>query len=391
MKQVPRSFPAWIAHFEGGEVTICRLLVIGRVVRAQSDDEVVELPFDGLQIECDGGKNDPISFSHQDYPGFALLTRERSILQEYPFSKHAQTHHQVAEILRRCDDRSRLKATLVFLAGFMVIAILTMNAGGWLLSWAVSRVPKSYELEIGKTTSKEVDEVLLLIKAPTTNAIRKHLSALLERRSSNSYEPKVHIYADPSPNAFVIPGGYFYVSSGLLNMAERPEELIGVLAHEAAHLQRHHGMRILIAHQGHTFLFKWLFGDRSNLLSALSSGANELVNLAYSRELEWEADDAGWNMLVEQGIDPRGLISMFRKFQAADVGESEDPRMLQSHPLLEERIKRLEQKWEGIPKDTRFKPVPDLGWSKTNSPSKEDLMIKWKKLREKLRGKRPLL
>ena len=387
MRQVPKTFPGWISHLEEGGVVFCRLQVIGRVVRAQCDQEVVELPFDGLQIECAGGKNDPICFTNASHPGLALLTQERSILQEYPFSKHARAHHQIVEILRRLDDRSRLKATLAFLAGFILLAVLTMNAGGWLLSWAVSRVPKSYELEIGKTTAKEVDEVLLLIKAPTTNAIRKHLSALLERRSRNSYEPKVHIYLDPAPNAFVIPGGYFYVSSGLLNMAERPEELIGVLAHEAAHLQRHHGLRTLIAHQGHAFLFKWLFGDRSNLLSALSSGANELVNLAYSRELEWEADDAGWNMLVEQGIDPRGLISMFRKFQGADADQSEDPRMLQSHPLLEERIKRLEQKWEDIPKNTRFKPVPTIEWNKTNPPPMLHFMIEMKKL-----GKRqPLL
>lgn len=384
MRQVPKTFPGWISHLEEGQVTICRLQVIGRAVRAECEQEVVELSFDGLQIECAGGKNDPISFANPSQPGLALFTQERSILQEYPFSKHAQTHHQIVEILRRLDDRSRLKATLVFLAGFVLLAVLTMNAGGWLLSWAVSRVPMSYELEIGKSTAKEVDEVLLLIKAPTTNAIREHLSALLKRRARTSYEPKVHIYLDPAPNAFVIPGGYFYVSSGLLNMAEGPEELIGVLAHEAAHLQRHHGLRTLIAHQGHAFLLKWLFGDRRNLLSALSSGANELVNLAYSRELEFEADDVGWNMLVERGIDPRGTIKMFRKLLAEYAAEeAEESKVLRSHPLLEERIRRLEQKWEAIPKDTKFKPVPGLGWSKTNPPSNLHLMIEMKKLGKK--------
>ena len=93
----------------------------------------------------------------------------------------------------------------------------------------------------------------------------------------------------PVPNAFALPGGKVFVLKGLLDKAESPDELAGILAHELGHLKHYDNMRGLIYNGGTSFLIGLLFGDVTGS-SAVIFASRSVVEASYSREAETAAD-----------------------------------------------------------------------------------------------------
>jgi beta-barrel assembly-enhancing protease len=151
----------------------------------------------------------------------------------------------------------------------------------------------------------------------------------------------------------------------MLAMVERPEELLGVVAHEVAHVTHKHGFRQVIASAGPFFIFQVFLGGggQSSAMSAIAGGSAFLVQQSFSQEYETEADDAGWQYLVKANIDPRGMIAVFEKMKNMDAaGNIGDivPKALQSHPDLDKRIARLNAKWKKLPRKTGFTELAKL-------------------------------
>jgi len=167
---------------------------------------------------------------------------------------------------------------------------------------------------------------------------------------------KFHILEYPEPNAFALPGGHIVVTTGLLKLADTPEELLGVIAHESAHVTQRHALRHEISGKGPIYLVQILTGGRSRAVAALAYPSELLAYESFSQEYEREADTVGWNYLVAAGINPHGMIDMFRKLEA-QVGKVKVGRehpAFDSHPALEKRIAWLEAKWEKLPNQTGF-------------------------------------
>ena len=165
------------------------------------------------------------------------------------------------------------------------------------------------------------------------------------------------------PNAFALPGGRIFVFTGLLDRVQKPEELAGVLAHEMAHVTHRHGLRKLISAGGPYYVLRLFVSDKQGVLSVVSAGSQLLVGQAYSRDVEREADAAGWHYLLAANIDPRGLVDFF---QLLTEGENADfiPEMLRSHPATRERIAALNKLWQTTPHPTNFVSLPAF----TNPP-----------------------
>ena len=147
------------------------------------------------------------------------------------------------------------------------------------------------------------------------------------------------------------------VNTGLLEVVKGPEQLAGVLAHEIAHVTQRHGFRKIISAVGPFFLAKLLAGDDRGLLGVIGDGSQFLVRQTYSQAYENEADDVGWQYLVNANIDPRGMINALRALKA----EEEKLRLnksklggLSSHPPTAQRIQRLEAKWKKLKRKTGF-------------------------------------
>ena len=109
-----------------------------------------------------------------------------------------------------------------------------------------------------------------------------------------------------TPNAFALPGGNIYVLGALLDKAEGPDELAGVLAHELGHVAGRDGLRKLLQTGGSSFLLGLLFGDVTGG-AAIVFAAQTLVDSAYSRQAETNADAFAAALMGKLGRSPKPL------------------------------------------------------------------------------------
>ena len=229
-----------------------------------------------------------------------------------------------------------------------------------------TRVPPEWEKKVGDKEMKKLQH--FLIDSPWQVAKLNTLAEPLTRVVPLDGTPiQFHVADFSIPNAFAVPGGHVVVTTGLLDLAEDPEELLGVIAHELAHLTQKHHARRTIASSGPFLVFRVFLHSRSDLLNMMSAGSELLVTQGFSRDYETEADDFGWDYLVKANIDPRGMISIFRKFQGWEKDTGMDdviPLVFSSHPALDARIVRLEGKWNKLPRQSGFVALKPVNWNK---------------------------
>lgn len=141
------------------------------------------------------------------------------------------------------------------------------------------------------------------------------------------------------PNAFALPGGKVFVLKGLLDKAENPDELAGILAHELGHLKHHDNMRGLIYNGGTSFLIGLLFGDVTGS-SAVIFASRSLVEASYSREAETDADTFAIEIMHKLGRSPKPAAELMFRITGKEGG-SGLTNILASHPLTEDRLARM--------------------------------------------------
>ena len=174
---------------------------------------------------------------------------------------------------------------------------------------------------------------------------------------NHNYKFQLQVIDEPIPNAFALPGGRILVTTGLFAVADRPEEIAGVLAHEMAHVTRRHGLRKIITTAGPYYVLKVFVSDKGGFLSLISHGSQLLVRQSFSRELEREADEAGWHYLEAANIDPRGLADFLKRFMAdrlTQALEQSPLRILSDHPPTTERVEHLDELWKQAKKKDGF-------------------------------------
>ncbi|MGD9965661.1 MAG: M48 family metallopeptidase [Hyphomonadaceae bacterium] len=140
------------------------------------------------------------------------------------------------------------------------------------------------------------------------------------------------------PNAFALPDNSIVVTDELIGMAEHPDELTGVIAHEIAHIEHNHIMKNVIRQIGAGVFFDIVFGG-AGAGQAIAIASVNLAGLRYSRGDEADADARGMDYLDAAGISTAGIAAMFDRFEAyADnLGAEDIPTLLSSHPASRER------------------------------------------------------
>jgi predicted Zn-dependent protease len=174
------------------------------------------------------------------------------------------------------------------------------------------------------------------------------------------------IVNNPSVNALAAPGGYVVIFRGLLERTQSAEELAGVLAHEFQHILLRHSTQALLRSASTGLLLAAITGDMTGLMAYGLEGARVLGELRYSRLNEEEADRAGFQMLVDAGVDTAGIIALFEKLTTERSKAITLPPYLSTHPNAEQRIERLRSF------DSRAQPVttrllPGVAWREVRS------------------------
>lgn len=159
---------------------------------------------------------------------------------------------------------------------------------------------------------------------------------------------EITLFADDQVNAFALPGGKIGVYTGLLDVAETPDQLAAVMGHEVAHVLADHGKARLSANLagqagllvGSIAIGKRLGDNNGAAMAALGLGLQVGVLMPYGRGQESEADVLGLQYSAKAGFDPRASTQLWRNMAAANPGAP--PELLSTHPAPTTRIRDLE-------------------------------------------------
>jgi predicted Zn-dependent protease len=176
--------------------------------------------------------------------------------------------------------------------------------------------------------------------------------SLVDQLGSTPFEFKFYVINDPDPNSFAVPGGYIFINTGIIVLAENEQEIAGVLAHEISHVTQRHINKMIekskalnIATLGAILagMLAGRGGAGSQATVAMATGTAGALTLKYSREIETDADQHGLNLLIKAGYDPDGMINLFTRLEKLSLAMAPNvPAYLLNHPALESRIALLE-------------------------------------------------
>jgi hypothetical protein len=203
------------------------------------------------------------------------------------------------------------------------------------------------EIKIGKQYSMQIENGVKLVQDPVVNEYVNRIGQNLVRNSDAKVPFTIKVVDSDEINAFAIPGGFFYVNSGLILAADEEAELAGVMAHEIAHVCARHAMRQMtranLAQIGTLPLIFVGGGIGYGVYEAAGLGL-PMTFMKFQRNFEAEADYLGLQYMYKTGYDPQAFISFFEKIQAK---EKKKPgaiaKAFASHPQTPDRIEATQK------------------------------------------------
>ncbi len=244
-----------------------------------------------------------------------------------------------------------------FPAGARRTAGILALGGGVALSGcaSASSVTPQQEAQLGAQYAAEINRQLPIVQNPSVHGYINQLGRSIARRVDPRLEYTFYVVDAPEVNAFAIPGGYIYVNRGLIERADNMSELAGVLGHEVGHVVERHGLEQMARMQNTELglnLGYILLGRAPGQLeqAAVGAAAQGLIVAPNSREAENEADEVAVQYLVQSGINPEGLVTMFRELLREQQGSpSSVEQWFSTHPLTQERIEHVSRLISALP------------------------------------------
>ena len=198
------------------------------------------------------------------------------------------------------------------------------------------------EIAIGKQLAQEVERQAKIVDDPVIAEYVNRVGQNLVRNSDAKVPFTIKVIDSDEINAFALPGGFFYVNSGLILAADEEAELAGVMAHEISHVAARHGMRQMTRMnwaQIGTIPLIMVGGGIGYGIYEASGLALPLTFMKFQRNFEAEADYLGLQYMYKTGYDPQAFIAFFEKIQAK---EKKKPgtiaKAFASHPQTPDRI-----------------------------------------------------
>jgi Zn-dependent protease with chaperone function len=206
-----------------------------------------------------------------------------------------------------------------------------------------------WEIRMGKQYSMEIEKSAHMVNDPVVAEYVNRIGQNIVKNSDCKVPFTIKVIDSEEINAMALPGGFFYVNSGLIMAADEEAELAGVMAHEIAHVCAHHAARemtrmnymqissipLMIMAQG-----SWTgYG-----IYEVSQLAIPVTFLQFSRNFEAEADWLGLQYMYRAGYDPQAFIQFFEKIDALEKHKPGTlAKVFADHPQTPDRIGRSEE------------------------------------------------
>jgi predicted Zn-dependent protease len=218
----------------------------------------------------------------------------------------------------------------------------------------LSLVGEQQEIQMGREASVDVARQMGLYD---NRELQEYVNSLGKQIAASSERPNLpwefHVVDDPMVNAFALPGGYIYVTRGILAHFNDEAELVSVLGHEIGHVTGRHSVEQISKQQlaGLGLGIAMILSPQAAQLGDLASAGLQLMFLKFSRDDEKEADDLGLRYMTRGGWDPDRMPPVFDILSAMSKTQEggKVPEWASTHPDPENRAGRLRAQIEKLP------------------------------------------
>ena len=178
----------------------------------------------------------------------------------------------------------------------------------------------SKEVEIGRRAMKQIEEKWPLTSDPAVTSKLEMILRRLEPSMSRRINWEIRLVKTEALNAFCLPGGFIFFTTGIIDALKTDSELAAVMAHEMIHADRKHSLRMAADTDKVTLgaLAVMILSGGAAAPMILAQVAQVAITSSYTMELEAEADRLGLDALIESGYSPTGMITLFEHFMAEE-------------------------------------------------------------------------
>lgn len=219
--------------------------------------------------------------------------------------------------------------------------------------------PPSYDQKLGEDGAKQIATTIGLYEEEELTAYVSEVgNRLIRQLSNNPFVYQFFILDEPIPNAFALPGGYVYVTRGLLALIDDVDQLACVMSHEIIHVHRRHSVRQMkrgfwpAVLQLPGLLIGAVAGeDVGQIINTPIAVGSSFFEAKYSRKHETEADDLGVQLATRGGFDPNALspiLARITQWEEARTERVEEKNYFSSHPYTPDRIQNLNDATAGL-------------------------------------------
>jgi len=206
------------------------------------------------------------------------------------------------------------------------------------------------EIALGRELAEELESSRRMLDDPEIAEYINRLGQSLVRNSDAKVPFVIKVVDSEEINAIALPGGFFYVNTGLIRAASEEAELAGVMAHEIAHVAARHSTEQVS--KGRFFNFAslpliFLGGPAGYTIRQAAGLMLPLQMLRFNRRAEREADFLGLQYLHKAGYDPIAFVSFFEKVKSQEKRKAGFfAKAFSTHPVTEDRIRKAQQQIE---------------------------------------------
>ncbi len=223
------------------------------------------------------------------------------------------------------------------------------------------------EIGMGKQMAQEVERQAKIVDDPIIAEYVNRVGQNLVRNSDAKVPFTIKVIDSEEINAFALPGGFFFVNTGVMLNADNEAEMAGVMAHEIAHVAARHGTRQATRGQlvqYGTLPLIFMGGITGYAIYQGMGLAVPLGFLKFSRGFESDADMLGLEYMYKAGYDPQSFVDFFEKVQSQEKRKPGSiSKLFSSHPPTDDRIKKSQ---EVIQKYLKEKPEYVVNTSEFN-------------------------
>jgi Zn-dependent protease with chaperone function len=350
-----KTFPALLGR-NGGLLEIQRDAIVFTPDRA--GDLPLTLSTRRLEISIEGQNSQHYYLKDPNQPESVLCVQDLGAIEAL-----ANFGQPAAQAILEKSKSLRMRRSLVVGSPFIVSLILLL-ALPFLLSlvpigWLSTALTFEQEQKLGQFLFPLTKEELKVLKESKAQAGLEKLVAFVQASTPELQALKFEIYVSESTeiNAFALPGGILVFNQGLLQKSNSVEEILGVLAHEMAHVEKRHSVKALagrLGSLGGLIVLSSLIGSDAAIVIGQ---AGDMISLKHSRDDEAEADRRGFEFLQNAKASTDGMIRFFSKLQEQESGLPAALSFLSTHPLSSERVEALKR----LPKrhaDSEIRELP---------------------------------